>query len=163
MRYPVTVGLVAGVLAITSAPAATAASIEIAPATAAPGDSITLRSSCEGPAERLEFTSKAFSGTPSAELSNTSGSVPVVVAPGTPPGDYEVRGECVGGGSGETVAGELTVVSGPLTPTPLGAPQAGGGADPGLRPSLLLAVAGAGVLAVLGGAAAARHRLARAR
>ncbi|MUL42849.1 hypothetical protein FZ103_17025 [Streptomonospora sp. PA3] len=160
MRLLVTTGLAASALALGAAPAAAAAEIEIIPATAAPGDSITLRASCEGPAERLEFTSQAFQGVPSADLVDAEGAVPVVVAPGTPPGVYSVLGECVGGTAAETREGEFTVVRGPLTPTPLGAPQTGGGgAEPGLRPPLL-AAAGAGLLA-LGGAAAAASGLTR--
>ncbi|QBI55168.1 hypothetical protein [Streptomonospora litoralis] len=161
MQFLVRAGLAASALALTTAPAAAATSIEITPATAAPGDSITLRSSCEGPAEQVEFTSRAFSGVPSAELVNTFGSVPVVVAPGTSPGVYRVHGACTGGGSAETVSGEVTVVRGPLTPTPRGAPQTGGGgAASGDRPALLAALAGAGLL-MLGTAAAAYRRRAR--
>lgn len=161
MRFLVTIGLAASAVAVGGAPAAAAGEIEITPATVAPGDSITLRSSCEGSAERLEFTSRAFQGSASAELVDTFGTVPVVVAPGTQPGVYGVMGECAGGTSTETVTGEVTVVRGPLTPTPFGAPQTGGGgaaADSGSP--VPAALAGAGLLAA-GAAAAASRRLAR--
>jgi|SRR5690625_1328179 len=164
MHVLVTGGLAAGALALAAAPAAAADSIEITPATAAPGDSITLRSACEGRAERLEFTSPVFAGTASSQLVDTFGSVPVVVAPGTPPGVYDVQGECAGGSSTETVQGEVTVVRGPLTPTPLGAPQTGGGgAAPDSALPLLAAAASAALLAAGGGAAACIRLARRAR
>ncbi|GAA4941502.1 hypothetical protein GCM10023224_24360 [Streptomonospora halophila] len=161
MRLLMTIGLTVSALALCAGAAGASAGIEAVPETAAPGDSVTLRAPCEGPAERLEFTSRAFQGVPSAEVVGGTGTVPVVVAPGTQPGVYGIMAECAGGSSTETVEGELTVVRGPLTPTPFGAPQTGGGgAAPESGPPLLAAVAGAALLA-LGAAAAAYRRLLR--
>ncbi|MDT0303358.1 hypothetical protein [Streptomonospora wellingtoniae] len=159
MRLLVTIGLTASALAVCAGTAGASPGITAIPETAAPGDSITLRAACAGPAERLEFTSRAFQGAPSAELVDGAGTVPVVVAPGTRPGIYAIMAECAGGSSTKTVEGELTVVRGPLTPTPFGAPQTGGGgAAPESAPPLLAAVAGTALLA-LGAAAAAYRRL----
>ncbi|MDA0566240.1 hypothetical protein LG943_18235 [Streptomonospora sp. S1-112] len=162
MKVWVLAGITAGALVPGTAPAwAEAQQIEVSPEAVAPGQSITLTSACEGDARQLEFTSDVFPGTASAELENTFGTVPVVVAPGTPPGVYAVHAECVGGTSTETALGKVTVIRGALTPTPSGAPQTGGGGVPeSAGPARAMA---AGLLAGLAGAALALGRRAARR
>ncbi|WP_017625824.1 hypothetical protein [Nocardiopsis chromatogenes] len=155
---PVTALLAAGALALAASPAAAAGEeIVVFPASAAPGDGVTVKSSCEGPAERLEFTSGAFSETAEAPLVNTFGSTTARVSEDARPGAYAVTGTCTGGAATgkETVEGTFTVTGGPA-PTPSGAPQTGGGgtADRGIGASAADAARGPtgaalGVLAAL--------------
>ncbi|WP_239647321.1 MULTISPECIES: hypothetical protein [Nocardiopsis] len=157
MKPLITAGLAAGALALGAAPAAAEDSIAVSPAAVSPGGSVTLKSSCEGPAERLEFTSTAFSGTAAAELSNTFGSATVTVEEDARPGAYRVRGTCTGDGATgkEKVEGTITVTGG-AAPTPSGAPQTGGGGAAG--PARGPAAAAIGVLCALALLGAAVHR-----
>lgn len=167
---PVTALLAAGALALGAPPAAAAEEVVVFPASAAPGDGVTVKSSCEGPAERLEFTSDAFAEPAEAPLVNTFGSTTAHVRGDAEPGSYTVTGTCTGGTATgrETVEGTVTVTDGPA-PTPSGAPQTGGGgaADRGADMSAADAARGPvgaaiGVLAALALlGAVAHHRLRR--